>query len=203
MQKKNSLVNIHNPDNSLRDVGDVVREIHGLGYHCSETLVRALWPYLLPDEELTDTILKMTMVLHGGIGDSMGSHCGGMTAPILLIGAKYGREDINGDARYAPAIARGFWQRFVDEFGTTHCTTLKQDRPPGPEAPTRCGCIMVRSARLLLDYLQELEANRPDKEEMYLWRLDRSQEPCHEHTPVMKSSEEVKAELAKKKNRTE
>lgn len=199
MQKKNYHVNIHNADGSLREVGEVVREVHEIGYHCSETLIRALWPYLLPDKELTDTILRMTMVLHGGIADSMSSHCGGLTAPILLIGVKYGRENIEGDARYAPAIARGYWQRFLDEFGTSHCTTLKKDQPPTGEAPTRCGCIMVRSARLLLDYLQELETNPPDKEEMYLWRLDRSKEPCHEKIPPMKSSEEVKAEQAKGK----
>ena len=184
----------YNADGSLREAGDIARDMHVAGYHCAETVVRALWPYLQPDEELTDTILRMTMVLHGGMGDSMGSHCGAMTAGMLLIGAKYGRTDLNGDARLAPAIARRYWQRFLDEWGTTHCTTLRSNPQLTGDAPTRCGCIIVRSVRLLQEVLQELETNPVPLDEMYLWRLDRSKEPCHEHTPVMKSSEEVKAE---------
>ncbi len=186
------LMNIHyNPDGSLREIGVVISQIHDLGYHCSETMVRGLWPHLLPMEDMTDTVLRMTGILHGGIADSMGSHCGCVSAPILLVGAKYGRKDTTTDDRYASAIARGYWQRFIDEFGTTHCTTLKLTQPSCNEAKTRCGCLMVKTARLFLQYLQELEANPPKREEMYLWRLDRSGEPCHEHVPVVKSSTET------------
>lgn len=199
MSNDNDRVNIFNSDGSKREVGELVREVHHqLGYHCSETLMRVLWPYLLPEEELTDAMLRMTMVLHGGIADSMGSHCGALTVPILLIGAKYGRENMTGDDRYAPSLARGFWQHFLDEFGTSNCTALKQDQPPTGEAPTICGCIMVRSARLLLEYIDEIEKNPPHKEELYAFRLDRSKEPCHEKIKSMKSSTEVRAEQKKK-----
>lgn len=181
-------------DGSLRDAADIARDLHIAGYHCAETVVRALWPRMLPNEELTDTTLRMTMVLHGGMGDSMGSHCGALTAGMLMIGALYGRTDLNGDARLAPAIARRYWQRFLDEWGTSHCTTLRSNPELTGDAPTRCGCLIVRSVRILQDVLRELEENPVPLEEMYLWRLDRSKEPCHEQIPVMKSSEEVKAE---------
>ena len=186
----------------LKEVGELAREIHLEGFHCTETLTRAVWPHIFPDKPLNDDILKMTMVLHGGMGDSMSSHCGGLTTGILMIGLLYGREDIDGDARLAPAIARKYWQMFLDEFGTSHCTTLKSDPTLTGEAPSRCGCIMVRSARLILKCLQEISENQTPVDEMYLWRVDRTKEPCHEQIHPMKSSEEVKAEnLAASQNK--
>jgi hypothetical protein len=189
-------MNFRNDEDLIQKAGDLARDIHLEGYHCTETLIRALWPLLLPNEELTDSILRMTMVLHGGMADSMSSHCGGLTTGILIIGALYGRADIQGDARFAPAIARRYWQAFLDEFETSHCTTLKNGQPSG-EAPTRCGCIMVRSARLLVKCLQELDLEHTSKEVVYDWKVNRVNEPCHEQIPPMKSSEEIKAEKAK------
>ena len=142
------------------------------GYHCTETLIRTFWPLLLPQEELTDRILRMTMVLHGGMADSMSSHCGGLTTGILMVGALYGRSDIKGDARFAPGIARYYWQAFLNEFGTSHCTTLK-NQPLTGDAPTRCGCIMVRSARLLVRCIQEIDVENISKDEVYDWKVDR------------------------------
>ena len=189
-------MNSRNDDGLIQKAGELARDIHLEGYHCTETLIRAVWPLLLPGEELTDTILRMTMVLHGGMADSMSSHCGGLTTGILIIGALYGRTDIRGDARFAPAIARYYWQAFLDEFGTSHCTTLKNEQPSG-EAPTRCGCIMVRSARLLVKCLQDIDLDHTPKEVVYTWKVNRMNEPCHEHIPPMKSSEEIKAGLSK------
>ncbi len=186
--------NYYDENGKLKEAGDLAREIHSEDFHCSETITRAVWPHLFPNKPLNEDILKMTMVMHGGIADSMSSHCGGLTTGILMIGLLYGRDDIDGDARLAPAIARKYWQMFLDEFGTSHCTTLKSNLPLTGEAPTRCGCIMVRSARLILKCLQEIEENPTPIDEMYLWRLDRTKEPCHEQIPPMKSSEEVKAE---------
>lgn len=180
-------------DGSLRAVKDVVVDLHASGYHCSETLIRALWPYLLPKVELNETILKMTAILHGGMAESMSSHCGGLTVGILLIGAVYGRIDVNGDARYDSAIARGYWQRFLDEFKTSHCSTLKQQAYTGG-AQSRCTHIMIRSAQLLLQYLTEMKNNPVNKEGLYLWRVDRSKEPCHELSVPLRPAEEIKAE---------
>ncbi len=68
--------------------------------------------HLFPED-----ILRMTMVIHGGIADCLSSHCGGLMIGILMIGLLYGREDLTGDERLAPSIAHRFWQRFLDE----HC----------------------------------------------------------------------------------
>jgi C_GCAxxG_C_C family probable redox protein len=190
-------VEYYNKDGSLREVGELVIDLHAAGYHCSETLIRALWPYLLPDRKLDETILKMTSTLHGGMAESMSSHCGGLTIGILLIGAMYGRIDVNGDARFDSALARGFWQRFLNEFGTSNCTTLKQGNFLGG-TPSRCTYIMVRSARILVEYVSEFKQNPVEKADLYHWRVDRTKEPCHEQIFPLKPAEEIKAELRKK-----
>lgn len=119
------------------------------------------------------------MPLRGGMAGTMSSHCGALTSGILLIGALYGRLEPDGDETLAPAIARRYWQMFLDEFGTSHCTTLRQGEA-GPEAPTRCGCIMVRASRLLLGWLREVQEHPPTAEEIETWQVDRTEEPCHE-----------------------
>ncbi len=188
--------NIYGKEGTLSNLDELIIDFHNQGYHCSETLIRALWPQLLPQCELSETILKMTSTLHGGMAETMSSHCGGLTVGILLIGALYGRSDAKGDARYDCAIARGYWQLFLDEFKTSHCTTLKKETYTGG-AQSRCTYIMIRSAHLFLQFISNLKNNPIDKEELYHWRVDRTIEPCHEQIIPLKPAEEIKAELIK------
>ena len=173
----------------IEEVGKKVLELHLQKYHCSESLIRAVWPYVLPESELTSRILKIAMPFRGGIGASMSSHCGGLTIGFMLIGAIYGRDDIDGDGRLAPALCRQYWKMFLDEFGTSNCTLLRQGEP-GPEAPSRCGCIMVRSAQLMLKFFNKIHEENQPIEDIYSFKLDRSHEPCHEQVVPIKSSDE-------------
>ncbi len=167
-------------EDQIDQAGKKVIEIHNQGYHCSESLIRTLWPIILPDQELTDNLIKVAMPFRGGMASTMSSHCGGLTIGIMMIGAVYGRVNLEGDdAKLAPAIARHYWKMFLDDFGTTNCTLLRSGEP-GPEAPSRCGCIMVRSVQLLLRLFNQLYTEKPSLETIYSYQVDRSQEPCHE-----------------------
>lgn len=172
----------------LKAVGDRTLEFHIDGYHCSESVLRGVWPFILPDQPLTDEIKKMIMPFRGGMGASMSSHCGGLTVGMMLLGVLYGRPDLEGDGRLAPAIARKYWQMFLDEFGTSQCTLLRQGEP-NLEAPTRCGYIMLRSAMLITSLVDYIEQEKPSIEEIYSWEVDRSNEPCHEKVVPMKTSD--------------
>jgi hypothetical protein len=173
----------------IDSAGKRVIEIHEQEYHCSESLIRTLWPVILPENELSPSIIKMVMPLRGGMASTMSSHCGGLTIGILLIGAVYGRADIEeGDAKLAPALCRQYWKMFLEDFGTSNCTLLRSGEP-GPEAPTRCGCIMVRSVHLLLGLFNKIYNEKPDLDTIYSFKLDRSQEPCHERVIPIKPKE--------------
>jgi len=150
-------VQINEFDRKSIDVGGMALEIHKQGYHCSETIIRSVGSVVLDPSDLTETMLRMVFPLHGGIADTKTSHCGCLTTGILIIGALYGRITPVEDETLTMSVARRYWKLFLDEFGTTHCQTLKKGNP-GPEAPTRCGGIMVRSAQILYTLLQELQS---------------------------------------------
>lgn len=176
---------------SLRRIEAVGIDAYNLkerGYHCSETIIRAVWPYLIPERELCDDVLRVVMPLRGGMAGTTASHCGGLTIGIAMAGALYGRLEPSGDACLATSIARRYWQHFLDEFKTSNCTLLRRNEP-GPEAPTICGCIMVRSARLIVAYFDWLKNTKPSLEEMYSWSVDRSQEECHERVTPLRMDE--------------
>lgn len=173
----------------LKAVAECSKKLHLEGFHCSETILRGVWPFIMPDTPLTDEILKMSMPFRGGMAASMSSHCGGLTVGIMLIGAVFGRKDLDGDGKLAPSISRKYWQLFLDEFKTSQCTLLRQGEP-GPEAPTRCGCIMVRSAVLITSLVDTIEKEKPSIDEIYSWKVDRTDEPCHEKVVPMKASDE-------------
>jgi uroporphyrinogen decarboxylase len=137
------------------EVQDLAWRIHAQGYHCSETVMRAVGSYVLDESDLNDTLLKMVSTLHGGLADTKNGPCGALVAGIMIIGALYGRFDIAEDCDRACAIAQRWCRAFKREFGTEHCGTLKQG-DPGPEYPTVCGTIMVRAARMLAELLNEV-----------------------------------------------
>ncbi len=160
------------------------------GFHCTESLIRAVWPYVIPDRELSDDVMRVVMPFRGGMAATTGSHCGGLTVGIALSGAIYGRLTTDGDYKLAPSIARQYWKLFLEEFGTSNCTLMRRKKP-GPEAPTTCGCIIVRSARLMVSYFDALKTDFPPLDEVYSWIVDRSQEPCHERVVPRKMNDET------------
>jgi C_GCAxxG_C_C family probable redox protein len=166
-------------DEIIESVGEHTLALHDEGYHCSEAIFRAVASKFLPDALKNETILRMVMPFRGGMAATMGSHCGGLTSGILIIGALYGRLSADEDAIIGPALARMYWKLFLDAFGTSHCTTLRKGEPT-PEAPTRCGGIMVRSAQMQAAFLLDLQHVMPTKEFARTFRIDRSGEPCHE-----------------------
>ncbi len=173
----------------LREVAKRANQLHAEGYHCSETILRAVWPFVMPETSLSDEIIKMIMPLRGGMAATMSSHCGGLTVAVLMIGARFGRVDLQGDGKLAPSIARKYWQIFLDEFETSQCTLLRSGEP-GPEAESRCGCIIVRSSVLITSLIDAIEKEQPAIEEIHSWKVDRRNEPCHEQVAPMKSSDE-------------
>lgn len=118
--------------------------------------MRAVGVYALGESALTDTILRMMTTIHGGLADTKQGHCGALLAGLLIIGALFGRVQADGDDAQAKTVARQYWQRFIEEFGSDHCGTLRSTGKVGPEYPSVCGTIMVRAAGILVDLLEEI-----------------------------------------------
>jgi uroporphyrinogen decarboxylase len=93
--------------------------------------------------------------MHGGLADEETGRCGALLAGMMIIGALYGRTDLDHDDALANLLARRYWDMFMETFGTDHCGTLKTG-DPGPEYPSVCGTIMVRAASILTELLEEV-----------------------------------------------
>lgn len=124
--------------------------------------MRAVGAYALGKSALDDTILRMTTTIHGGLADTKQGRCGALLAGLLIVGALFGRVHPDEDDTQAKTVARQYWQRFVEEFGSDHCATLRNTGRVGPEYPSVCGTIMVRATGILVDLLEELAAQMGD-----------------------------------------
>ena len=95
--------------------------------HCAPTVMQTL---LDASDTEAEWLVKLTAGLPGGIGNT-GAECGGVTAPLILIGLRHARDA--GARRAAPGYRKGhdLLQRFAGCHGTTLCREIRgTDRLP-------------------------------------------------------------------------
>jgi len=98
--------------------------------HCAPTVMQTV----LDASAAEDTwLVKLTAGLPGGIGNTRGE-CGGLTAPLVVIGLKYGRDEMAGGLPVAVDKGHDLLQRFQAAHGTTQCSAILGDA----RVPLRC-----------------------------------------------------------------
>jgi hypothetical protein len=108
-----------------RSVGNLLR----MG-HCAPTVMKTLldasgsaarWPVML------------TAGLPGGIGNT-GGECGGLTAPLVLLGLEHGRRETDDGLPVVVDAGHDLLARFADRQGTTQCREIRG----ASRVPVRC-----------------------------------------------------------------
>jgi hypothetical protein len=98
--------------------------------HCAPTVMKTLldasgsterWPVLL------------TAGLPGGIGNT-GGECGGLTAPLVLLGLEHGRDETDDGLPVVVEVGHDLLARFADTQGTTQCREIRGTS----RVPLRC-----------------------------------------------------------------
>ena len=95
--------------------------------HCAPTVMQTL---LDASDTEAERLVKLTAGLPGGIGNT-GAECGGVTAPLVLIGLRHARDPLHQGL--PPFIDKGhdLLQRFAGCHGTTLCREIRgTDRLP-------------------------------------------------------------------------
>ena len=95
--------------------------------HCAPTVKQTL---LDASDTEAEWLVKLTAGLPGGVGKT-GAECGGVTAPLVLIGLRHARDATHDGL--PPVIEKGhhLLQRFADCHGTTLCREIRgTDRLP-------------------------------------------------------------------------
>ena len=95
--------------------------------HCAPTVMQTL---LDASDTEAEWLVKLTAGLPGGIGNT-GAECGGVTAPLVIIGLRHARDPLHQGL--PPFIDKGhdLLQRFASCHGTTLCREIRgTDRLP-------------------------------------------------------------------------
>ena len=108
-----------------RSVGNLLR----MG-HCAPAVMQTVL-----DASATEArwLVKLTAGLPGGIGNTRGE-CGGLTAPLVAIGLRHGRDETADGLPVAVEKGHDLLRRFEAAHGTTQCRSILGDA----RVPLRC-----------------------------------------------------------------
>ena len=108
--------------------------------HCAPSIMQAM---LDVSETDAQWLVKLTAGLPGGIGNT-GGECGGVTAPLVLLGLRYSQEKPVEGLPVVVYKGHDLLQRFEDSQGTTACREILGHA----RVPVRCIGV-VRQAPVL------------------------------------------------------
>lgn len=129
-----------------RSVGNLLR----MG-HCAPSVMQTL---VDASDEDARWLVLLVAGLPGGIGNT-GGECGGLTAPLVLMGLRYGRAESADGLLMVVEKGHDLLRRFTAGRGTTQCRAIRgQARVPlrcigvVRQAPSMCArCLAATSIR--------------------------------------------------------
>lgn len=110
------------------------------------------------DVNVPSEMLKLATPFGGGIGTCEDT-CGVLISAMMVVGMKYGRENLNGNKRFTYKIAKRFYEWFRSEFGTTNCYELNHGEYNTPEHKERCGKYIIKTLEFLDKLFEEIDAS--------------------------------------------
>ena len=139
------------------------REYKQTGYHCSESVIRALNDVF--ELKMNEDVLRTACGFRGG-GGGYRDRCGILEAGMMAISYIYGRNDLTEEAWGYSYLIRILHERFLKHFGTIRCLDIytKQKEQNVPNTcldPTGEGTAII--AELLLE-ADEILKNIPEEE---------------------------------------
>lgn len=99
---------------------------------------------------------RMATGFSGGFGNTREELCGALSGGVMIIGALYGRTSKDEDDQPAIDLVVRFRERFLEAFGYTQCSALREEIIDTPGGYDSCGELVERAARILLELLEEM-----------------------------------------------
>ena len=127
---------------------DYLRE----GYHCSEAVLLAVAPHVV--REWHPACARLSTGFAGGIGGSRQEVCGALAGGIMVIGALFGRSELQDDA-LAQRLSKQLRDRFDEVFETTQCARLREDVVESEDGLGSCAVLVQRATMMLLQVLAD------------------------------------------------
>ncbi len=122
------------------------------GLHCAEAIVAAVLEGL--DKDPSQVIAQAT-AFGGGFGKTFDEACGALSGSLIVIGYLHGRNKPGENWDLPAQLARDIRERFISNFKTTHCATLRHRF--GEEHQSRECCKLVQQvSKDLMGVLSEV-----------------------------------------------
>jgi C_GCAxxG_C_C family probable redox protein len=102
---------------------DSAAELFGNGFHCAEAVA---WAALKALKENSAQAAAHATAFGGGFGRSFEEACGALSGGLIVIGQLHGRSAPEGEWDVAAKLGAELRNRFIEDFGTTHCATLRE-----------------------------------------------------------------------------
>jgi C_GCAxxG_C_C family probable redox protein len=126
--------------------------------HCAPSVMQAMLDVSGTEAQW---LVKLTAGLPGGIGNT-GGECGGVTAPLVLLGLRYGQEKTDQGLPVVVAKGHDLLRRFTGREGTTACREIRGEaRVPlrcigvCRKAPVLCAACMGADSSTALSAVQQ------------------------------------------------
>jgi C_GCAxxG_C_C family probable redox protein len=91
----------------------------------------------------------------GGLGDTREELCGALSGGVMVIGAVHGRTSAEEDDEVAIELSARYRQQFLETFGYTQCSALREKVVDAPGGPSSCGELVEQAAKILIAVLDD------------------------------------------------
>jgi C_GCAxxG_C_C family probable redox protein len=109
-------------ENDRQTASEKAAQYFGNGFHCAEAVATAVLEAIGQDP--TEASAHAT-AFGGGFGRTYQEACGALSGALIAIGHLYGRRTLGGEWDFPAELGAEIRQGFLDDFGTTHCATLR------------------------------------------------------------------------------
>jgi C_GCAxxG_C_C family probable redox protein len=110
-------------DHRIAAAADSAAGLFGNGFHCAEAVAWAVLEALHQDPAQA---AAHASAFGGGFGRSFEEACGALSGGLIAIGHLHGRSAPEGEWDIPAKLGAELRHRFVEDFGTTHCATLRE-----------------------------------------------------------------------------
>jgi C_GCAxxG_C_C family probable redox protein len=91
----------------------------------------------------------------GGVGNTREELCGALSGGVMIIGALFGRASVEEDDQPAIDLVARYRKRFLETFGHTRCSDLRDELIDAPGGLDSCGELVAQAATVLIALIEE------------------------------------------------
>lgn len=143
-------------ENQINSAKDAAARHFGDGFHCAEAVA---WAVLGALGEESESAAAHATAFGGGFGRTFQEACGALSGGLIAIGHLHGRPKPEGEWDLPADLGAELRQRFIDEFGTSHCASLRE-RFGEEQQMEECRKVVSATVGSLLEILDQ-DVNEP------------------------------------------